>query len=187
VKEYSDPQVTADLGKHLENLVRQELRAQHFHIYATNSNEFKGKKWKRTNHNMDIIAEHETGKLNMGVEIKNTLGIISRHELQTKIKLCKYLDLVPVFAARWIKPYIQQVKTYNGFCWIFKTQMYPLGYQRLVKKIYVRLSESNRTNFKGDKLQFPVTTRAELPIKPIKAFERWIDRRTRIMPKQQSK
>jgi hypothetical protein len=174
VNSYSHPQVTAHLGKNLETLVKQELKAQHFKIRSTDSNEYNGKKWTQTNHNMDLIAEHESGRLNIGVEVKNTLGIISRYELENKIKLCHYLNLVPVFAVRWMKPYIDRVKNEHGFCWIFKTQMYPLGYENLVRKIYLKLSELNRSNSKGKKLEFPVTTRVDLPIKSVTAFEKWI-------------
>ena len=77
VNQYSHPSVTMNLGKHLEDLVAYELRAQQFTIISKNSNEYNGQKWTKSRGNLDIIATHKVKNLKIGVEIKNSLNIIS--------------------------------------------------------------------------------------------------------------
>lgn len=175
VDQYSNPIVARHLGEHLESLVTNELRAQQFKIDSRNSNEFKGRKWTKSNKDLDIIASHKVKNLNIGVEIKNTLEIIPRHELDEKIEICKFLGLTPVFAVRWLKPYIHHITQNKGFAWIFKTQMYPLGYESLVNLIYNRLSTYSRKS-QSIELQFPVSIRKELPLNSVIKFENWINR-----------
>ena len=115
---------------------------------------------------MDFIAEHRSGNLNIGVEVKNTLGVIGREELDTKLEICRYLGLRPVLAVRWIKPHLYRIqKEYKGYSWIFKTQMYPLGLEDLRKEIH-------------EKLRLPVTVRTELPPKPVELFKKWVNANT---------
>jgi hypothetical protein len=42
---------------------------------------YKDKEWSRTRNNLDFVAEHISKKLTVGVEVKNTLPIIEREEL----------------------------------------------------------------------------------------------------------
>ena len=163
---YANPTTSRILGKHLEALVKQELRAQGFEVVETEANSYKGRRWTKTNHDLDFIAEHESGNLNIGIEVKNTLSVIEREELDVKLEMCKYLRLRPVFAARWIKPYLNHIaKDYDGFSWVFKTQIFPLGQEDLVKGIYNRLN-------------LPVTVRTDLPPKPVSIFKKWVQRNT---------
>ena len=104
VNQYSNPAVTGNLGKHLEDLVTCELRSQQFNIISKNSNKYNGQKWTKSRGNLDIIATHKVKNLKIGVEIKNSLEIISMKMLKEKIQICKFLGLTPVFAVRWIKP-----------------------------------------------------------------------------------
>lgn len=76
IDRYSEPTVTRAFGKQLEGLVKAELRVQGFKIMGVHTSEYGDKKWTRTEHNLDFIAEHRSGKLNIGVEVKNTLPII---------------------------------------------------------------------------------------------------------------
>lgn len=142
-------------------MVKAELRAQGFRIVGTHTARYKDKEWSETSHNLDFIAEHLSGRMTIGVEVKNTLPIISRNELDTKLHLCKYLGVTPLFAVRWMKPYIELVRVNGGFSWIFKTQIYPPGFEKLTNALYSRL-------------KLPVSVRTELPEKAVKIFSKWV-------------
>lgn len=75
--------------------------------------------------------------------------------------MCEYFEVKPVFAVRWIKPYIEEVRGTGGFCWVFKTQIYPPGFEELTKTLYKRL-------------KLPVSVRTELPEKSVRRFEEWV-------------
>jgi len=163
IDRYSDPKVCRALGHQLEGLVKAELRVQGFRIVGIHSSEYCGKRWTRTNHDLDFIAEHKSGRLKIGVEVKNTLSIIDREELNVKLDMCEYLGIRPVFAVRWIKPYIELIRSRGGFSWVFKTQIYPPGFEELTKVLYKRL-------------KLPITVRTELPERSIRLFEKWINK-----------
>jgi hypothetical protein len=161
VDKYSTPTIGRALGNHLEGLVKAELRAQGFNIVGTHTTEYQDKKWLQTSHNLDFIAEHTSKKLTVGVEVKNTLPIIEREELDIKLKICQHLGITPLFAVRWLKPYIEHIRSNGGFSWIFKTQIYPPGFEQLTRTLYNRLG-------------LPVSVRTELPEKTIEIFHRWV-------------
>jgi hypothetical protein len=174
VDAYSHPKVTADVGEHLQSLLWYELRVQDFKVIGSNTNEYNGKKWTTSEQDLDHIAKHESGRLTIGLEAKNTLGIMTRKEIDEKIAMCNYLDITPVFAVRWIKPYIRYIKDSGGFCWIFKTQIYPYSYRGFVTEIYTRLSVPDRQDSKGHRLEFPVSASSRLPDVSVKNFDRWV-------------
>jgi hypothetical protein len=179
VNDYSDPEVTDNVGKHLQDLIWYELRAQHFKVVGSNTNKYRGTKWTVSDFDLDHVAEHESGRLNIGLEAKNTLAIMSRKEIDEKIAICKHLNITPVFAVRWIKPYIQYIKDKGGFCWVFKTQMYPRPYQRMASEIFTRLSVPDRHDSTGHKLEFPVSVAGRLPELSVKNFKRWVSRKVK--------
>ena len=98
--------------------------------------------------------------------MKNTLPIIEREELDIKLEICDYLGIRPVFAVRWIKPYIEYIRRRGGFSWVFKTQIYPPGFEELTKLLYKRLG-------------LPVTVRTDLPEKSVRLFQIWTEKNTR--------
>lgn len=182
VDKYSEPQNSHAIGKHLEFLVKHELRANEFEIIGEHTNELNGIKWTRTNHNLDFIAKHKSGNLTIGIEVKNTLDIMEPDEIDTKIDICRHLGIVPVFAVRWIKPYMHCIQRQGGFCWIFKTQIYPFGAENFVKEVYEKLSELNKTSAGGVPLHFPITVRGDLPVKSIRPFVDWVNKNKNTQP-----
>lgn len=71
-----------------------------------------------------------------GAEIKNTQNYISRAELQTKIKLAKFLGVIPLLIMRFApKSYIYEVIQEGGFVLLFEEQMYPLGHSALLREV----------------------------------------------------
>ena len=161
IDKYSHPKVRSALGRHLHALVKNELRAQDFKIVGENTSTYKEKEWNETRHDIDLLAEHKEKQLAVGVEVKNELDIMDKSELSIKIKLCKRLGLTPVFACRWLEPYRKEIINNGGFLWQFKTQMYPIGFEALVKSVKQRFG-------------FPVIVATEIPKKPVKEFEEWV-------------
>lgn len=162
---YSDPKVTERYGKHLENLVRLELQRQGFRIVGADSKKFRDKEYKSNNSNLDLIAEHQSGKLNIGVEVKNTLSVLDKEEVITKLDICDCLGLKPVFAVRWLKPYASLVTDRGGFPWIFKKQIYPTEFTKLTKKLSKRL-------------KLPTCVATELPTESVQPFNNWVETQT---------
>ncbi|MCP8314245.1 MAG: hypothetical protein H3Z53_07740, partial [archaeon] len=123
--------------------------------------EYKGKIWTQTAHDLDFVVEYKNGQLALGVEVKNTLSVMPRDEIDVKIRICDFLGIKPVFAIRWVKPHVEEIKNRGGFAWMFKTQIYPPGYEDLVRQIF-------------KKMGLPVTVRTDLPPKTILPFQRKI-------------
>jgi hypothetical protein len=165
IDKYSDPSVCKAFGEHLEGLVKAELRAQGFKIVGARTNKYKNKEWAKTKNNLDFIAEHNSGKLTIGVEVKNTIPIIEREEIEIKIDMCEFLQITPVFAVRWLKPYTELIRNRGGFSWIFKTQIYPPGFDDLTKTLWKRLG-------------LPVNVRTDLPEKSVLIFQNWVNSQT---------
>jgi hypothetical protein len=178
IDRYSAPNVTKAVGVHLEGLVKAELRAQGFKIIDQNTASYKEKTWTRTGHNLDFVAEHLASGFPIGVEVKNTLGLIERAEVEVKLDICKYLAITPVFAVRWIGPHARLISDNAGFSWVFKTQIYPPGFEQLVKTIFRRFSLNYDVTRKNYKYQMPVSVRTDLPDGPIGKFTAWVQSQT---------
>jgi len=174
VNRYSSPTVTHAVGMQLEGLVKYELKAQGFKIVGTNSRSYKTREWTKTGDNLDFVAEHTSSSFAIGVEVKNTLGVLDRREVEVKIDICKYLGILPVFAVRWIGPHHKLVVDNGGYPWVFKTQIYPPGFEKLVKQIFKRLSLNWNEAKKNFDYQMPVIVRTELPEKPVAKFAAWV-------------
>ena len=159
---YSSKEITGMLGKHLHQLVKVELKAQQFKIEGENTNSYNGKT-ASTNHTLDIIAKHKTRNLAIGVEAKNSLDLIPIKELNIKLKMCKELDIIPVFACRWLKPFYGKIQAYGGFPWEFKKQFYPLGQEKFVENLQ-------------KKFKLPVEVTPELPPEVVEKFQNWYQR-----------
>jgi hypothetical protein len=99
------------------------------------------------------------------VEVKNTLSVIDKKEVDIKIDMCNYLGITPVFAARWLKPYTKLIDSKGGFSWIFKTQMYPPNYEGLTKIL-------------SQRLHLPVMAGNKLPSESIQIFHNWVNSQT---------
>ena len=69
--------LSATRGKHLEVLVKQELRANGLTITGEHTNTHRGVAWTATEHDLDYIAEVGNG-ITLGIEVKNTMPYIPR-------------------------------------------------------------------------------------------------------------
>lgn len=167
VSRYNRDDVNRMLGAQLESLVKSQLQISQFEIIGVHTNEYLGRKWTSTNHNLDFIARKKGKDFAVGVEVKNTLGVMDPKEIDVKIYICRYLGIVPVFAVRWNKPYVNCVYKQGGFSWFFKTQMFPIGQEKLVGQLFARLSA-------GPQLKFPIAARNSLPERTVRVFDNWV-------------
>jgi hypothetical protein len=134
-----DSEFTHAIGRHGELMFDAALGRTGFRAEAKNVNTWNGRKWQATNHNLDRIFTRD--QFAYGVEIKNTQNYISREELQTKIQLCKFLEITPLFIMRFApKSYIHEVNLSGGFVLLFEQQIYPMGHAALLSEVRDKLA-----------------------------------------------
>ena len=99
VGQYSDPNVCASLGLH-------------------------GLRWTETGHDLHFIFERD--EVAYGVEVKNSLSYMEQDEFRIKIRLCKHLNVRPVFAVRMLpRPWIIELVSAGGYAMIFEIPAVP--------------------------------------------------------------
>ena len=159
VEEYADPNIGAALGLHGEGMVLEGIAKREFVLKGRNTNEFAGKKWTESAHDFDFIFQRDG--IAYGTEVKNTLGYMDHEELKTKIRICGYLGVRPLFVARMLpKPWIKEVVDAGGFALIMKYQLYPWAHKDLAKKV-------------GASFGLPVDAPRALSDGTIERFVRW--------------
>lgn len=154
IERYASPTITAALGNWSEKLVEYMFRLNGFELKGTHTNESSGKKWRKTNENLDFIFEKDS--IAYGVEVKNTLAYMEPDEFLSKLDICKFLGVTPLWILR-NAPEIQfrTMKARNGRISPFKAQIYPYGQEPLVGEIW-------------KKMRLPVTVWGEMPQKVVK-------------------
>lgn len=159
VEEYSSPEIGGLLGLHGEIMILEGFSRFQFVRLARNVNEYAGKKWERTKHNLDFIFERDG--IRYGIEIKNTLGYMDYDEFRVKKQICRHLELKPVFIVRMIpKTWIKELNDEGGFALILKYQLYPWTHKALAKKV-------------SDTLNLPVDAPRELQDGTMQRFIKW--------------
>lgn len=134
VGEYAAPNIGASLGLHGEAMVLEGFAMNQFVLRGRDTREYGGREWTRTDHDLDFIFERDG--VAYGVEVKNTLGYMDYDELDTKIKLCRYLRIRPVFVCRMLpKNWIWEVIQRRGFALILKYQLYAWTHQELARRV----------------------------------------------------
>jgi len=132
---YTDPTLTKAIGDYAQMLFSFMFRLNGFRIVGEDTNEYRGLKWEETEHDLDFIIEKDS--IAYGVEVKNTLPYMEEDEFKIKLKMCEFLGLIPLWILR-NAPAVQfeQMKLCNGFILKFKTQIYPLGQEPLIRDIW---------------------------------------------------
>lgn len=122
-------------------------------------NEYSGKKWTKTDHDLDFIIVRDN--VAYGTEVKNRWDYIERDELEVKMEMCSFLGVRPLFIMRSSpKSYNWDIIKAGGYAMIFETQIYPFGQKGLVKKM-------------REGLQLPVDCPRRIPDGIIDRFLRW--------------
>jgi hypothetical protein len=129
-----DPDFLQAIGRHGELMFDAALGRHGFQAEAKDTKNWKDRTWQETNHNLDRIITKDG--LSYGVEIKNTQNYISRGELRLKIRMCKYLQLAPLFIMRFApKSYMyEDIYLSGGFGLLFEKQIYPWGHSALLQE-----------------------------------------------------
>ena len=100
------------------------------------------------------------------MEIKNRLPYIEQAEFHTKLAMCGFFGIRPLFIARMMpRSYISTVAKQGGFSLILKNQHYPLLAQDLAKRVSSRLA-------------LPVLCIRELPDTTVRRFVKWHEAHT---------
>ncbi|MBL7068606.1 MAG: hypothetical protein ISS34_01935 [Candidatus Omnitrophica bacterium] len=134
IAELSDNAITWGCGNRAELLFHEGITSRGFASVGKESQEYKGRKWIKTNHNFDYIFEKDG--IGYGCEIKNALGYIEKEELEIKLKMCKKLKLRPLFIMRHSpRSYNNMIIKAGGFALIFKAQIFELSQKKLVERI----------------------------------------------------
>jgi hypothetical protein len=161
IRKFSTEPVGRSSGKYAEMLFSRDLMINGCKFIAKDASEHAGHKWEKSDHNLDYIFELD-GRT-YGCEIKNRFEYISRKEMETKAELCRFLGLTPLFIVRESpKNYINQINTdYDGFTLIYRTRIYSLGYEELVREI--------KNEFYG----LPVDCPSDIPGSIVNRFIGW--------------
>lgn len=125
-----------ELGKYAEHLAEKMFYKLKFDVEDKNANEFNGKKWNKSNHNLDLIVSKDG--LFYGVEVKNRFEYIKTDEFEIKMfKICSHLNLIPILIVRMIpKKFYMSLTRKGGFAFIFKRKVFPFGQKIAVKNLY---------------------------------------------------
>jgi hypothetical protein len=95
--------VTRGCGYRAEDLFCKALALRGFMPVGTKVKEYKGKRWTKTDHNLDFIFERD--RIEYGCEVKNTLGYIDKEELDPKSAIKKFVkDCLPFLGLFWTLP-----------------------------------------------------------------------------------
>jgi hypothetical protein len=79
IREYSRPEITAACGEQADVLFFNALASRGFLYAGQDTNEYEGKKWTKSNHDLDFIIEKDG--IAYGCEVKNTWDYIKREEM----------------------------------------------------------------------------------------------------------
>lgn len=159
IKLYSDPNVAMGCGEQAELLFLNAFLKRGFKLISEDSNEFNGKKWTKTKHNLDFIIEKDNRVY--GCEVKNTFAYIDHNELIMKLNICNFLQILPLFIMRYSpKTYNYEIISRQGYALIFETQIYPFGQEQFIKKI-------------KEVLNLPVICSRAIPEGIIDRFMKW--------------
>jgi predicted RecB family endonuclease len=138
VRRFSAPDFARAIGLQGELLVDAALPLAGFNVIARNVNSFQDRLWTKTGHDLDRIVERQGSSY--GVEIKNTLPYIDRDEFRTKLEMCSFLGLRPLFVCRMApKSYSFDIIQQGGISWILGTQYYPFGHDELADTVQRQL------------------------------------------------
>lgn len=135
-----DPDFTQAVGLHAEMMFDSALSRHGFSLTPDrNITSWQGKEWTETRHNLDRICVRDG--IAYGVEIKNTQNYIPLDELRIKLRLCRHLDLKPLFIMRFApKSYINEIWRAGGFSLLFEHQIYPMGHRSLLEAVSTSLN-----------------------------------------------
>jgi hypothetical protein len=134
IEEYAAPAVSAAVGLNGELLVLEGIAKHRFMLSGRETCAHEGAVWPGTSHDLDFILERDG--VAYGVEVKNSLSYMDKGELYTKVRMCQYLGLRPLFVVRMMpRTWIYEVIEEGGFVLVLGFQLYPLAYKELARRV----------------------------------------------------
>ncbi len=159
IEEYSRPQVARAIGRQGEMLVLEGFMRRQFVLRERDARSYGGRSWAETHHDLDFVIERDA--IAYGVEVKNMLGYMEYEELVTKTRMCLFLGLRPIFAARMLpKTWANEVIRAGGYAMILGYQLYPWLAEELAERV-------------RKELELPVDSPRALYDGTMDRFERW--------------
>lgn len=163
VEMYSASDFARLLGYQGEMLLIEAFARAHFKLIARNANEYLGKKWTASSHDVDFVYEKDG--FAYGVEVKNSLAYMREEELNLKMQLCEVVGVTPMFVVRYMpKTWFHRVQQAGGYVLMLKYQMYPLSHVELARAV-------------REELGLPIQAPAALWESTVQRFTAWHDRR----------
>ena len=95
VRNFSEPEFTRALGQHGELMFDAALPTVGFMPIGRDVRTHEGKSWTTTGHDLDRLFIRDG--VTYGLEIKNTLPYIPLNELRTKLQMCQFFGIKPMF------------------------------------------------------------------------------------------
>jgi hypothetical protein len=131
---FSQSNITAACGEIADTLFQNGFAQKGFSLLGKDINEFNGKKWLKTKHNLDFIMGKDG--VCYGCEVKNTFDYIDQDEMNEKLDMCDFIGIRPLFIMRYApKNYIDIIQKRGGFTLLFETKIFPLGSEEKVEEI----------------------------------------------------
>ena len=159
IRDYSEPTIAIGCGRQAEVLFFNALTNKGFLSMGQNINEYGGRKWAETDHDLDFILKRDG--IAYGAEVKNKFRYIDRDELTIKLRVCEFLGIRPLFIMRGSpKSYNHEIIKQGGYTMIFEAQIYPFGQNNLVDRI-------------RETLNLPVDCPKAIPEGIINRFLKW--------------
>ena len=89
----------------------------------------------KTGHDLDFIIEKDG--IGYGVEVRNKFPYTDDDEFDIKLDICAHFGIKPLFVFR-TAPYSQigKVRKQGGIILIFRSKVFPPGYQQLINVIW---------------------------------------------------
>ena len=166
IREYANPNVAIACGRQAEVLFFNALTSRGFLSKGQDVNEYGGRKWAETNHDLDFIIEKDG--IAYGCEVKNRWDYIEGAQLEIKLAICSHLGIRPLFIMRHSpENYNWEIIQNGGYAMIFETQIYPFGQNSLVERI-------------KEVLALPVDCPRAIPGGIIDRFIRWHERNIKM-------
>ncbi|MBI2913681.1 MAG: hypothetical protein HYY03_07150 [Chloroflexi bacterium] len=125
VSQYSTESMNKATGVYAETLVDLGLTRLGLRRVGRKVRAYRDRAWTESEHDLDFIFEDSAGR-GFGVEVKNTWDYMPADELITKLDMCHFLGLRPLFIVRnrhaiqW-----ELVRQNGGLLYVFKSKIFP--------------------------------------------------------------
>ena len=136
VEEYADPNIGASLGLQGEMLVLEGFARLAFVMRGRDVQAYGWRQWQESGQDQRGFNLFERDGIMYSVEVGNTLGYMDYEEFQTKIRLCQFLGVRPVFAVRMLpRTWIRELIAVGGFALVLRYQLYPWTHRELARRV----------------------------------------------------